>query len=134
MCVQEPLARARSCMASPVGLPAPSRTIFALAEAPAICERPFSEDALENVLGGLAWEHISYQDGPAGGGASSSPAISQIRPITVLPESRVIERSLSWRCLAHSDYRLDLALSLHYSVGKQTLFFTMQYIAFLGSL
>lgn len=59
---------------APVGLPAPGRTILALAEALARCKRPFSEDPLENVLGGLAWEHISYWDGPAGGRASSSPA------------------------------------------------------------
>lgn len=36
----------------------------------------FSEDPLENVLSGLAWEHILYQDGPVGGELSSSPAIS----------------------------------------------------------
>lgn len=55
---------------APVGFPATGRTILAR------CERPFSEDPLENVLSGLAWEHILYQDGPVGGELSSSPAIS----------------------------------------------------------
>lgn len=61
---------------APDGLPAPSRTVLALAEALERCERPFSDDPLEDVLGGLTWEHNSYQDGLVGRRASSTPVIS----------------------------------------------------------
>lgn len=108
---------------APDGLLVLNRTNLALTEAPARYERPFSEDPLEDVLGGLSWAYILYQDGPVGRRASWSPVISYIRPVTALPESRVIEFFLSWKLLACSDYLINPALSLHYSRGKQSLFY-----------
>lgn len=59
----------------PDALLSPGRTVLQ-AEALARCKTPFSKDPLEDVLGGLSWEHNSYQDGPVGRRASSSPVIS----------------------------------------------------------
>lgn len=61
---------------APDGLLVLSRNILALAEVPARYERPFSEDPLEDVLGGLSWEYILYQDGQVGRRTPRSPVIS----------------------------------------------------------
>lgn len=113
---------------APDGLLVLSRNILALAEVPARYERPFSEDRLEDVLGGLSSEYILYQDGQVGRRTPRSPVISWIRPIPALWDRHFIEFFLFWKLLACSDYLINPALSLRDSGEKQSLFYNALHI------